>query len=138
MGHERLKVIKRDNSASMCFEEITCELVCKPSEFCNLITNTCGVKECLIDLAEHSVGLWHKVSLQAVSGVDSSNREFRFAFGKRVNGEDFTILILYLDCRCKRVRLCGTPEVVYALLNLANGKTKFNSLLEEYRKAVLR
>ena len=27
MEKERLKIIKRDNSTSMCFEDITCELV---------------------------------------------------------------------------------------------------------------
>lgn len=138
MEKERLKIIKRDNSTSMCFEDITCELVCKPSEFCNLITNTYGVKECLIDLAEHSVGLWSRVNLQVLKGIDSASREFRFTFGTRVNGEAFSILILYLDCRCKRVRLCGMPEIVYIFLHWANGKTKFVSLLDEYRKAVLR
>lgn len=134
----RLKVIKQDISSSMCFAEITCELVCKPSVFCNWITDTCGVKECLVDLAEHSVGAWHRIKLQAIKGIDSSNGEYMFTFGKRVNDENFSIITLFLDCRCKKVRFCGTPEVVYAFLNWTNGKTKFNSLLEEYRKAVLR
>lgn len=138
MRQARLKVIKQDISSNMCFAEITCELVCKPSVLCNWITDTRGVKEYLVDLSEHSVGLWHSIKLQAINEIDPFNSEYMFTFGKRVNGENVTILTLFLDCRCKKVRFCGMPEVVYAFLNWANGETKFNSLLDEYRKAVLR
>lgn len=57
-----------------------------------------------------------------------------FSFGTR---PDDIFLTFFLDCRYRKVRICGIPELIFSFIKAFNGAIVIKSLLYEYAKAVL-